>query len=110
MGPTESNETGVAPANGGSQGNSAQPPEPVSTTGDQGAAFAFHFENRGGPFKPTATFESEDLNSPSLHHGHGNELAAILQVDPAAIHPHTAGHADIGQHPAPGHSPHDLLT
>ena len=115
-------ELGVASGNGAghSNGNDAthsvaanasaagQPPDPVSATGDEGSAFAFHFKNQGGPSTPTTTVELEDLNSSSLLPGRGAELADL--VDPAAMHDDAAGQVDNGQHYAKGHLPYELLT
>jgi hypothetical protein len=112
-------EPGIMPGNGVGHGNAqhasnpaaarasaaAQPPEPTSATGDEGSAFAFHFKDQGGPFTPTTSFELEELNL-----GHGAELAAILEVDPAAMHEDAASHVNNGQHHAIGHLPHELLT
>ena len=118
-------ELGVASGNGAGHSNgnpdathsvaanasaAGQPPDPVSATGDEGSAFAFHFKNQGGPSTPTTTVELEDLNSSPLLPGRGAELAAILEVDPAAMHEHAAGQVDNGQHHAKGHLPYELLT
>ena len=119
-------EPGVAPGNSAGNGNgngdhathsaaanasaAAQPPEPASATGDEGSAFAFHFKNQGGPFTPTTTVELEELNSSPLLPGRGAELAAILEVDPAAMHEHAASHVDNGQHRAIVNLPPELLT
>jgi VCBS repeat-containing protein len=112
----------LTPSKGGSNGNwhhashsvaanasaAAQPAEPASATGDEGSALAFHFKNQGAP--STTAVELEELTSSPLLLGHGAELAAILEVDPAAMHEHAASHVDNGQHHAIGHLPPELLT
>jgi len=114
MGAAEPIEPGVAPGNkhsaAANASAAAQPRGPAPATGDEDSAFAFHFKNHSGPFTPTTTVELEELNSAPLPLGQGAELAAILEVDPAAMHEHAASQVDNLQHHAKGHLSHELLA
>ncbi|NOJ50766.1 LuxR C-terminal-related transcriptional regulator [Bradyrhizobium archetypum] len=124
MGAAELIETSVAAGNSAGHGNSqhasqsaaanasaaAHPAELASGTGGAGHEAAFHFNNQAAPSTPTATLELEDLNDSPVLLGQRAELAAILEVGPAAMEEHAASHVNNGQHHAVAHSPHELLT
>jgi RNA polymerase sigma factor (sigma-70 family) len=116
-------ETGVAAGDNTGQSNSqhasqsvaanasatAQPAEPVSGAGSLGHEQAFHFNNQAAPPTPTAAFELEEPQDAPAPLSNGTEVAAILDVGPAAMEEHAAGHGNNGQHQATGHGSHDLL-
>ncbi|MCA6115886.1 VCBS domain-containing protein [Bradyrhizobium sp. WSM 1738] len=96
-----------AAANGSAD---AQRAEPASVTGGAGHEPAFRFKKQADASTPTAAVEPGELNDSAVLLGHGAELAAILEVGPAAMEEHPAGHVHHGHHYAVVHLPHDLLT
>ncbi|UPK06395.1 LuxR C-terminal-related transcriptional regulator [Bradyrhizobium sp. 170] len=121
MAAAEPVETGDAPGNSAGHGKSqqashsatpnvlaaAQPVEFASLTDGAGHEPAFHFKNQGAPSTPIEAVELEQLNDWPV--GPAGDLAAILQVGPAAMEEHAASHVNNGQHHAIGHLPHELL-
>jgi len=126
MAAAEPIETSVAPGNSAGQGNSqhasqhasqsaalnaseaAQPAEAVFETGASQQP-AFDFNNLATPSTPVEAVELEVPNGSPVLLGPNVELAAILDVGPAAVEEHAAGHVNNGQHHAKAHLPHDLL-
>ena len=123
MAAAEPIETGGAPGNSASHGNSQHAPQSVAVNASDAArstaaAFetggadqepAFHFNNQATPSTPAVVVEVEVLNDPPVLLSHNVELGAILKAGQTAVEEHSAGHVNNGQHHATVHSPHDLL-